>query len=101
MEVSAKDKATGKQQSIRITHSSGLPKDEIDRLVKDAELNAAEDKTKKELADARNSADALIYSTEKILKESGNRQRSFILPCHPKRKCLQPPQEKITAMRVN
>ena len=72
VEVSAKDKATGKQQSIRITHSSGLPKDEIDRLVKDAALHAAEDKTKKELANARNSADTLIYSTEKTLKELGN-----------------------------
>jgi molecular chaperone DnaK len=78
VEVSAKDKATGKQQSIRITHSSGLPKDEIDRLVKDAELHAAEDKIKKELADARNSADALIYSTGKTLKESGNQLDSAL-----------------------
>jgi molecular chaperone DnaK len=71
VEVSAKDTATGKQQSIRITHSSGLSQDEIDRLVKDAELHAEEDKNKKVLAEARNSADALMYSTEKTLRELG------------------------------
>ena len=76
VEVSAKDSSTGKQQSIRITHSSGLSKDEIDRLVKDAELHAEEDKIRKELADARNSADALIYSTEKTLTELGNQADS-------------------------
>jgi molecular chaperone DnaK len=69
VEVSAKDTATGKQQSIRITHSSGLSQQEIDRLVKDAEIHAEEDRHKKGLADARNSADALIYSTEKTLNE--------------------------------
>ena len=72
VEVSAKDTATGKQQSIRITHSSGLSQEEIDRLVKDAEIHAEEDKHKKELADALNTADALIYSTEKTLNESGD-----------------------------
>ena len=71
VEVSAKDMATGKQQSIKITHSSGLTPDEIDRLVKDAELHAEEDQHKKELADARNSADALIYATEKTLQDLG------------------------------
>jgi molecular chaperone DnaK len=76
VEVSAKDTATGKQQSIRITHSSGLSREEIDRLVKDAELHAAEDKHKKELADSRNSADALIYSTEKTLGELGEKVES-------------------------
>lgn len=69
--VSAKDLATGKEQSIRITSSSGLSKEEIDRLVRDAETNAEEDKRKKALAEARNSADALIYSAEKALAESG------------------------------
>jgi molecular chaperone DnaK len=73
VEVSAKDTATGKQQSIRITHSSGLSQDEIDRLVKDAELHAEEDKNKRALAEARNSADALIYSTEKTLRELGEK----------------------------
>jgi len=71
VEVSAKDLSTGKRQSIRITHSSGLSKEEIDRLVKDAALHASEDRRKKELADARNSADALIYSTEKTLRDLG------------------------------
>jgi molecular chaperone DnaK len=71
--VSAKDKATGKEQSIQITASSGLSKEEIDRLVKDAEMHADEDKKKKELVEARNSADALIYSTEKSIKDLGNK----------------------------
>jgi molecular chaperone DnaK len=73
VEVSAKDMATGKQQSIKITHSSGLSQEEIDRLVNDAELHAEEDARKKELADARNSADTLIYSTEKTLGELGDK----------------------------
>ena len=73
VEVSAKDQATGKQQSIRITHSSGLSQDEIDRLVKDAEFHADEDRRKKELIDARNAADGLIYSTEKTLAEHADK----------------------------
>ena len=78
VEVSARDTASGKQQSIRITHSSGLSQDEIDRLVKDAELHAEDDKNKKVLAEARNSADALIYSTEKTLGELGEKVDSGI-----------------------
>ena len=73
VEVSAKDQATGKQQSIRITHSSGLTQEEIDRLVKDAELHAGEDRAKKDLIDARNAADALIYATEKSMAELGEK----------------------------
>ncbi|MBT8332229.1 MAG: molecular chaperone DnaK [Deltaproteobacteria bacterium] len=73
VEVSARDMATGKQQSIKITHSSGLSHEEIDRLVKDAELHADEDQRKKELADARNTADTLIYSTEKTLNDLGDK----------------------------
>ena len=69
--VSAKDMATAKEQSIQITASSGLSKDEIDRLVKDAELHAEEDHKRKELVEARNHADALIYSTEKSIKDLG------------------------------
>ena len=69
VEVSAKEKTTGKSQSIQITHSSGLSREEIDRLIKDAEVHAEEDNRKKELVDARNTADALIYSTEKTLKD--------------------------------
>jgi len=72
VEVSAKDQATGKQQSIRITHSSGLTRKEIDRMVKDAELHTEEDKAKKELIDARNVADSLIYATEKNIVELGD-----------------------------
>jgi len=71
--VSAKDQATGKEQSIQITASSGLSKEEIDKLVKDAEMHAEEDKKKKELVEARNSADALIYQTEKSIKELGDK----------------------------
>ena len=71
--VSAKDQATGKEQSIQITASSGLSQEEIDSLVKDAEMHAEEDIKKKELVEARNSADALIYSTEKSIKELGDK----------------------------
>ncbi len=78
VEVSARDTASGKQQSIRITHSSGLSQDEIDRLIKDAELHAADDKNKKALAEARNSADGLIYSTERTLGELGEKVDSGI-----------------------
>jgi molecular chaperone DnaK len=71
--VSAKDQATGKEQSIQITASSGLSKEEIDQLVKDAEMHADDDKQKRELVEARNQADALIYSTEKSIKELGDK----------------------------
>ncbi|MDI6687525.1 MAG: molecular chaperone DnaK [Desulfobacterales bacterium] len=71
--VSAKDQATGKEQSIQITASSGLSKEEIDKLIKDAELHSDEDKKKKELVEARNTADALIYSTEKSIKDLGDK----------------------------
>jgi len=71
--VSAKDQATSKEQSIQITASSGLSKEEIDKLVKDAEMHADEDKQKRELVEARNQADALIYSTEKSIKELGDK----------------------------
>jgi len=73
VDVSAKDMATGKAQSIRITASSGLSKEEIDRLVRDAELHAAEDSEKKERVDARNAADALVYATEKTLADLGGK----------------------------
>ncbi|GBC63393.1 molecular chaperone DnaK [Desulfonema ishimotonii] len=71
--VSAKDLGTGKEQAIKITASSGLSKEEIDRLVKEAELHAEDDKKKKELVEARNQADALIYQTEKSLKDLGDK----------------------------
>jgi molecular chaperone DnaK len=69
VEVSAKDMATGKAQSIRITASSGLSQNEIDNLIKDAELHADDDQRKRELIDARNTADGLIYSVEKTVAE--------------------------------
>jgi len=70
--VSAKDMGTGKEQSIKITASSGLSEEEIEQLVKDAEAHAEEDRKKRELVDARNMADSLIYSTEKSIKEAGD-----------------------------
>jgi len=71
--VSAKDLGTGKEQSIRITASSGLSKEEIDKMVRDAESHADEDKKKREAIEARNHADSMIYSTEKSLKEFGDK----------------------------
>jgi len=71
--VSAKDQATAKEQSIQITASSGLSEEEIEKLVKDAELHAEEDKKKKELVEARNTADSLIYSTEKSINDLGDK----------------------------
>lgn len=70
--VSAKDLGTGKEQSIKITSSSGLTEAEIEKLVKEAEAHAEEDKRKKELIEARNQADTLIYSVEKNLREMGD-----------------------------
>jgi molecular chaperone DnaK len=71
--VSAKDMGTGKEQSIQITASSGLSEEEIEQLVKDAEIHAEEDRQKRELVDAKNMADSLIYSTEKSIKEVGDK----------------------------
>jgi molecular chaperone DnaK len=70
LNVSAKDRATGKAQAITITASSGLAKDEVERLVKDADAHSAEDKKKRELVDLRNQADNLAYSMEKTLAEN-------------------------------
>lgn len=71
--VSAKDKATGKAQNITISGSSGLSEDEINNMVKDAELHKEEDKKRKEAVEARNSADALVHQTEKSLAELGEK----------------------------
>ena len=71
--VSAKDLATNKEQSIQITASSGLSKEEIAQAIKDAEMHADEDRKKKELVEARNQADSLIYSTEKSIKDLGDK----------------------------
>jgi molecular chaperone DnaK len=71
--VSAKDRGTGKEQKITVTGTTNLAKDEIDRMVRDAEAHAAEDRRKKEEAEVRNQASSLIYSTEKSLKDAGDR----------------------------
>jgi molecular chaperone DnaK len=71
--VSAKDMGTGKEQSIKITASSGLSEEEIQKLVKDAEMHVDEDKRKRELVDSRNNADSLVYTTEKSIKELGDK----------------------------
>jgi len=73
LNVSAKDKATGKEQSIRIEASTGLSKEEIEKMVNDAKAHAAEDKKKRELIDLKNQADQVIYQTEKNIKEMGDK----------------------------
>ena len=73
LNVSAKDTATGKEQKITITASSGLTEAEIDQMVKDAEAHAEEDKQKREKVEARNSADSMVYETEKNLSEFGDK----------------------------
>jgi molecular chaperone DnaK len=71
--ASAKDTATGKEQKITITTSSGLSKDEVERMMKDAESHAEEDKKRKEEIEARNRADQAVYAAEKMLQESGDK----------------------------
>ena len=73
LNVKAKDKATNKEQSITITDSSALSKEEIEKMRNEAETHAAEDRQQKELIESRNQADTLIFSTEKALKESGDK----------------------------
>lgn len=73
LSVTAKDKATNKTQSIRIESSTGLSKEEVERMKKDAELHAEEDKRKKELVEARNMADSLVYTTEKAIRDAGDK----------------------------
>ena len=73
LNVSAKDKATGKEQSIRIEASSGVSKEEIEKMKQDAEAHAEEDKKRKEKVEAKNIAESLVYSTEKALKDSGDK----------------------------
>jgi molecular chaperone DnaK len=73
MNVSAKDRGTGKEQKITITSSSGLDKKEVEKLVKDAESHSSEDKKRREAIEAKNALDALVYSTEKLVNESGDK----------------------------
>ena len=73
LNVKAKDKATNKEQSIRIESSSGLSKEEIEKMTKDAEIHAEDDKKKKEQIEVKNNADTLVYTTEKLLRDSGDK----------------------------
>ena len=73
LNVTAKDKATNKEQKIQITSSSGLSKEEVERMAKEAEAHSAEDKTKREEIEARNQLDGLVYQMEKMLKENGDK----------------------------
>jgi molecular chaperone DnaK len=73
LSVSARDKATGKQHSVQIKQSSGLSQEEIERIRKDAEANADEDRRKQELATARNEAHSAVYQVEKTLREHGDK----------------------------
>ncbi|MBD3238627.1 MAG: molecular chaperone DnaK [Candidatus Moranbacteria bacterium] len=90
LNVKAKDKATGKEQSIRIEASSGLTEEEVEKMKKDAQAHAEEDKNKKELIEAKNYAESLIFTTEKALKEAGDKISE------DKKK---PVQEKIQALK--
>jgi molecular chaperone DnaK len=71
--VSAKDKGTGKEQSMTISGGSSLPKDDIERMVREAEEHAAEDKQRREFAETRNSAEQLAYSTDKLIKDNDDK----------------------------
>jgi molecular chaperone DnaK len=73
LNVTAKDKATNKEQKITITSSSGLSKEEVERMAKEAEAHASEDKTKREEIEARNQLDSMVYQVEKTLKEHGDK----------------------------
>jgi molecular chaperone DnaK len=90
LHVAAKDKATGREQSIRITASTNLKKDDVERMVREAERNAATDKRRKELVEARNNADALIYTVEKALRDLGDK-----VPGNDRRRI----EEQVTALR--
>ena len=73
LNVTAKDNATGKDQKITITSSSGLSKEEVERMAKDAEAHAAEDKEQRETVEARNGLDSLVYNVEKMVKDAGDK----------------------------
>ena len=90
LHVTAKDKATSREQSIRITASTNLKKNDVERMVREAERNAAADKRRKELIEARNNADALIYTVEKALRDLGDKT-----PSADRRRI----EEQVTALR--
>jgi molecular chaperone DnaK len=78
--VTAKDKGTGKENTIRIQEGSGLSKEEIDRMIKDAEAHAEEDRTRREEADVRNQAETLVYQTEKFVAEQRSAEGGSKVP---------------------
>ncbi len=88
--VKAKDKASGKEQSIKITGSTGLSKDEVEKMTKEAEAHAEEDRVKKEQIEAKNAADSLIFTTEKALKDAGDK-----VPADVKKEV----EDKVTALK--
>jgi molecular chaperone DnaK len=90
LSVKAKDKATGKEQSIKITGSTGLSKDEVEKMTKEAEMHAKEDAEKKEKIEVRNAADSLIFTSEKSLKDAGDKVKPEI---------KKEVEEKITALK--
>jgi molecular chaperone DnaK len=110
LNVTAKDNATGKDTRITITSSSGLSKEEVERMAKDADAHASEDKEKREEIEARNSLDGLVYNIEKMLKESGDKiegsekadvetevaQAKTLLEGTPKSSELKAAHEKLT-----
>lgn len=96
LKVTAKDKATAKEQSVTITGSSTLDKADIDRMVKEAEANAAEDKKRREEVEVRNEADSLVYQIERKIKESGDK-----LAIHEKGRIEQLLSELKTALKDN
>jgi molecular chaperone DnaK len=90
LSVKAKDKATGKEQSIKITGSTGLSKDEVEKMTKEAEMHAKEDAEKKEKIEVRNTADSLIFTSEKSLKDAGDKVKPEI---------KKEVEDKITALK--
>jgi molecular chaperone DnaK len=94
LHVTAKDMDTGKEQSIKITASSGLAKDDVDRMVKDAGLHAADDRTKREMVDTRNRADAAIHTVERSIRDLGDK-----LPAEERKPIEAAIQELRQAMR--
>jgi len=78
LSVKAKDKASGKEQSIKITGSTGLSKEEVEKMTKEAEVHAKEDEEKKAQVEARNSADSLIFTAEKSLRDAGDKVKEDV-----------------------
>jgi molecular chaperone DnaK len=89
--VKAKDKATGKEQSIKITGSTGLSKDEVEKMTKEAEMHAKEDEEKKEKIEVKNTADSLIFTSEKSLKDAGDKVNADV---------KKEVEEKISALKA-